>query len=383
MVLIAYASGARTSYDWLFLDHLSEKNDVYVTTFDSNALHISVMPKEASELRTKLHLERIPDLMPPYIEQFTHGLYNYASMFFRSYLLKLCLRRIQPDVLIGCGGLGYGLYSALSGFKPFILLIWGSEVLVAPRYFFFRSIVKYALKKADAVVLTSKTLEEATIKLGCDPKKIVKFPWINLEYIISNIPDQTELRDKWTNNVVIISTRSHRPIYGLKYLIDAIPLVVNQSPEVRFILLGIGNLTSQLQKRTRDLGIENYVQFGGEVPIPKVIEYLKASDIYISTSLSDGLSKSLVEAMVVGLPVVLTDIPANREIIKNGENGLLIPTRDAKSISEALLSLINNTQLRKKLGENAAKTANKMFDWYESAKIFNQLLAEIAKRHRR
>ena len=94
-----------------------------------------------------------------------------------------------------------------------------------------------------------------------------------------------------------------------------------------------------LKAKTEKLGVKEYVKFLGKIRHRDVAKYLEASDIYVSTSLSDGTSASLLEAMALSLPVVVTDIPGNREWVKNGWNGFLFPAKNPEKLAEKVVVL--------------------------------------------
>jgi len=307
------------------------------------------------------------------------GLRMYILFLLRVLLLKFHLRRLKPDLVIGCLATKYGFYSALTGFKPKIVFAWGSDLLIAPkRFFLFRFMAKYALRKADAVVLSSQIQKKAAIQLGCRPEKIAKFPWFEFESVVPKY-SKAEIRNQlgWRDNIIIISARSHRPIYGVEYLIEAIPDVVKNEPKSRFLIVGHGSLTEDLKRRVEQLHISEYVKFTGRLPRAETINYLNASDINVSTSFSDGTSASLLEAMTLAVPSVVTQIPGNEEWIKDGENGYLIPLRDSKSLAEKIVFLIRNSESRKKLGENARKTVETRVNWHENMKVFDKLILKL------
>jgi glycosyltransferase involved in cell wall biosynthesis len=101
---------------------------------------------------------------------------------------------------------------------------------------------------------------------------------------------------------------------------------------------------------------------------------LKNSDIYVSTSLSDGTSASLLEAMITGLACVVSDIPGNKEWIVDGVNGMLFPARNHEKLAEKMIQLARDAELRKKLGEKAILTVRKRANWQENSKKFFEKL---------
>lgn len=154
---------------------------------------------------------------------------------------------------------------------------------------------------------------------------------------------------------MVISTRSLNPVYDVGTLIQAIPIILAEVPAAKFIICGKGKQENQLQTLTRKLGIERNVIFAGWVSHAELATYLAASDIYVSTSLSDGTSNCLLEAMACGLPAVVTDIPANRSWIQESENGFLFPARNHAILAKQVIKLLHNEQDRKDFGHKSRR----------------------------
>lgn len=371
LVKIAYAHDGTSIYDTLFLEELVKGNKVYFVTFNHKPID---MPEQVSVV----HMREPLDKLTKNIDKF-EALRMYLLFLFRGILLRLILRKTRPQLVIGCMATKYGFYSALAGFKPTILIVWGSDVLIAPkRFILFRFMVKYALSKAAAVIVDSEIQKKAVLQLGCYPGKVLKFPWFDLEKIRPQ-KSRNELRKNlgWQNNTIIISARSHETIYGVEYLIEAIPFILKEAPEARFLLLGKGRLTEKLKQRVCELKVTSYVKFLRSIPQQDVVEYVNAADINVSTSFSDGTSASLLEAMALSVPSVVSEIPGNKEWIENGWNGYLTPIKDPKGLAEKIITLIENTELARRFGENARKTVEARVDWRRSMSVFDNLILTL------
>jgi len=180
--------------------------------------------------------------------------------------------------------------------------------------------------------------------------------------------------------LVIISTRRHNPVYGVNYLSEAIPLILRQEPRAKFLILGEGRFTSQFRKRTMKQIDEGSVKFLGNVPHKDVAKYLNISDIYISTSLSDGTSASLLEAMTCSLPPVVTDIPANREWILDGWNGCLIPARNVPQLVQKVIWMAEKEETRLEISKNAFETIRTKVNWQRSMEALNDAIMRCYNR---
>jgi len=371
---LAYAHDGTSVYDELFLNSLRKRYDVYVLTFNPSPSQIP------SQIKTIKMRDPIPKTnLHPF-----EGMRKHSLTPIRARIFKKNLGRVKPDLLVGCWASTYGFYAAYSNFHPFILLIWGSDVLVLPRkYFPLKPLVVYSLRRADLVVVDSEVQKEAVIKLGCKPEKIVKFPWVNLNGFRSDKSQRKEIRMKcgWTDkNNVVISLRNHKPIYGVGYLIDAIPHIIKKNNDIRFLILGEGPLTKIFEAKLKKFIKNGQVKFIGTVPHKKVAAYLSAADIYVSTSFSDGTSASLLEAMACSLPPVVTEIDGNKEWIKEGINGFLVPKANSQEIADKILLLAKNQALREKLKAKAMETVKRRVNWQMNIQELTKIMDEMVSK---
>lgn len=133
-------------------------------------------------------------------------------------------------------------------------------------------------------------------------------------------------------------------------IIKALKEILKHRPNVHLLLVGNGTMELKLKKLTNRLNIEANVQFlGYRKDIP---ELLYISDIFVLTSLREGLPRCIMEAMAAGKPVVATNIRGNRDLVKNTSNGYLVPVNNVEKTINALLSLVNDRKLAFKMGEN-------------------------------
>ena len=157
---------------------------------------------------------------------------------------------------------------------------------------------------------------------------------------------------------------------GYTHLLAAIPQVMQRHPEVTLVLLGDGELRSELEEQVRQLGLENHVKIVGQVN--NVLEQLEGFDLFVSSSLWEGLPTVIMEAMAVGVPVIATDIPGSREMISHKKNGWLVAPADPSSLANAISELIENPKLRQQLSQ-AGKQSVKQYSIQEIAKSYKNL----------
>lgn len=261
--------------------------------------------------------------------------------------VRRLINEIRPDLLHSHYVLDYGSYGAFSGFHPFVVSAWGTDVLVVPKGSrILKALTKYALKKADLITCDGGNSRFAMIDLGINGKKIE---------LISHGIDTSEFhpakRDSRVRKElglpecrVVISIRNLMPIYDVGSLIHAASLVLKRVPDTIFLIAGEGRERDSLTKLAEALGVSASVIFTGSIPHEKLPGYLASSDVYVSTSLSDGgVAVSTLEAMACGLAVVTTDVGDARSWIKDGENGFVVPTRSPERLAEKIIYLLENT----------------------------------------
>jgi len=126
-----------------------------------------------------------------------------------------------------------------------------------------------------------------------------------------------------------------------------------------YLVVGNGESEQQLKKAVNELMLQDKVSFLGFRR--DVAELMASSDIFILTSRHEGLTRALMEAMAVGLPIIATDVRGNRDLVKSGENGYLVPLDDAEQTAIAIERLINSGNLRRSMGEKS-KELVKQYD---------------------
>ena len=271
--------------------------------------------------------------------------------------VKRLINKIEPDILDAHYISAYGWLAITSGFHPVVLTPWGSDILITPKQsFWLRSLVKYALKRAEMVICDSETVREGLLELGANPTRIrIIYNGIDTQQFSPQPDNQFKNRLGLHGVPVILSTRNLELVYNVEMLIRAIPLILEQASQARFIIIGDGKQREYLEELATSLGISENISFVGWIPHDELPGYLNSSDIYVSTSRSDSTSMSLQEAMACELAPVVTDLPANREWINDAENGFIVPIDNPQALAERIIYLIENKETRERFGKNSRK----------------------------
>ena len=152
--------------------------------------------------------------------------------------------------------------------------------------------------------------------------------------------------------------RLHRQ-KGLTYLVRATREISQVFPAVKIMVVGSGPLRKKLETEARRLGVENHLSFVGERrDIPQL---LSVFDVFVLSSLWEGLPYVLMEAAALAKPVVATDVEGVREIIKPGETGLLVSPKNPEGLARGVITLLQDREQASKLGMNLKREAAGQF----------------------
>lgn len=289
---------------------------------------------------------------------------NYLSFILHVKKVRRILKEIDPDIVHGIYLTNYCLLGALAGIRPFIATALGSDVLLGPkRSIILRYIVKYVLKKADMVTSMAGHMTEELVKLGAERGRIFETPFGVDTFIFNPAP-----RKKRDAKLRIISTRNFEPIYNVGLLLDAIAYVKQRKNGFECILVGDGSRKNELMERSKKSKICDIVKYTGYLPNEKVAEYLASSDVFVTTSSSDGACISMLEAMACGVFPIATDIPANRQWIDHCINGYLVPADNPEILGKKIISALEDKYLREKAGKINWKIIKDRASWEENMK---------------
>jgi glycosyltransferase involved in cell wall biosynthesis len=150
---------------------------------------------------------------------------------------------------------------------------------------------------------------------------------------------------------------------------------VSQVPAARFVVFGRGEDHAPLRTLTAHLGIGDRVRFAGFRPYEQ--RFYPALDVSVLTSLTEGLSIALLESMNHGLPVVVTRVGGNPEVVLDGETGFLVPPRDPAGFAERVVALLRNPELRARMGRAARRRVAERFDVKEAARRYLEVYEEV------
>ena len=214
--------------------------------------------------------------------------------------------------------------------------------------------IYWLFSEVDRVHCVSEAVLSTARDYGLDERKaFINYPSVDSNFFC---PPRNNFRKSGTAIRIITTGRLHW-VKGFDYALKAIRLLLDRRRLVRYTIIGDGDNDSKAQIlfSIKDMNLQEVVEVLGPRPREGVLDVLSKSDIYLLSSLSEGLSNSVLEAMAMELPVVTTDAGGMAEAVRDGTDGFVVPSRDAEKMANSLDRLIQDEQLRLQMGRNGRK----------------------------
>lgn len=245
-----------------------------------------------------------------------------------------------------------------------------------PKYLIARFLEWLTKPLVKRYIANSEAVKDFYVKrLGVTPEKITVIPnGIDTDFfdgIISD-PNLRKSLGITQDDFVITCVANLHPNKGHRYLLEAFENIYREYPATHLLIVGDGIERDNLKNQIRTYASKNNISFlGRRIDVPQL---LKISDCFVLPTLFEGMSNAIMEAMASSLPVITTDIPENRALIKNDISSLLIPPRSSKNITDAVIALINDSELYRMSSEYGHVFIKKNFSLESSINSFRKFL---------
>jgi glycosyltransferase involved in cell wall biosynthesis len=311
---------------------------------------------------------RVPSLFPKHHILEEISLKNILiSMVFSLGCLGVLIRRRRSYDLVHFHGASIPLFVALPVLK------WMGKKVVAKvaaanlgteagslsgNYGFLGNLLARLVLRVDAFVAISDEIRDGLLRDDVPSEQIHNISnFIDPEiFYPPALDEKVRLKAKfgYAENPLLLFAGRLVPRKGVEYLLEAWQEVCPYFQEARLLLLGDGPLLKHLKETAFRLDIEGTCRFAGRVD--NVAEYLRAADIFVLPSLQEGLSNSLLEAMATRLPVVATRIGGVVDVIRDGENGLLVAPSSGRELAAGIRAVLGDAALGERLAWAAMET---------------------------
>lgn len=163
---------------------------------------------------------------------------------------------------------------------------------------------------------------------------------------------------------------------GLQYMIEAMPEIIHEVPDVTYLIVGDGEYRSELETVSAETGVSDRVKFVGYQE--DVSNFLSISDLFVLPSLTEALPTVLAEAMVVGVPIIASEVGGIPEMIRHNHNGILVPPKNVNMLAQATLRLLTKDILLAEMcAENGKKFVYEKFNITTQIKMLEEIYLKL------
>jgi len=339
----------------------------------ANSLHergceitVFSMHKGGEKLNTGINLIRMPFKNP----------YGYIlNIPFLNYEIK----RLKPDLVHSFYAFGYSFLARMSGFKPHLISVLGSDIYDDIDNLIYKKIITKNIKEADFVCSTSHVMKNQILRTLQDEKEIEVTPF----GVDSNKFKKIEIDKSEEYDFVIGTVKWMENKYGIDTLIRAFALFSNKYPSKKFklYLIGNGSKRDELIALAKELAVFDNCEFAGKSTHSKVPIWLNKFDIFVALSRldSESFGVSVIEASACELPVVVSDSGGLPEVVEDGKTGIVVPKENAQKAFKAIEFLYQNQTIAKEMGLCGRKRVLENYDWNTSVKQMENVYRQIIR----
>lgn len=347
-------------------------------------IHFDLYSSHVGEARPKVEVDGNVTLYrqtlgPPKFQKFV-GVSFLAPIF--------AAFRPKYDVCWGMmatyGGMGASFFHFLTG-TPFVLTLQEGDPLdeIERRTKPYRFLFKRIFSTANSLQPISNFLRDWGFRMGFHGKisDVIPNGVDTARFEIPITPEaRIELRKLWNipdDGIVLITTSRLVKKNGVGDVIEALP---SMPSNVIFVVYGVGELDAQLKARATKLGVNDRIRWMGHVAYEKVPDVIKAADVFIRPSLTEGLGNSFIEAMAAGLPTIATPVGGIPDFLTDGVTGFMCQPNDPASIAAAMQRVLSlSDEERSRILKQARDTVRDRYSWTRVIADMRTLFNETAK----
>ena len=293
---------------------------------------------------------------------------------------------VQPDIVNVHYATGYGLLARLAHIDaPTLLSVWGSDVYDSPRANpLMRHMVRSNLVSATRIASTSHCMARVTRDLVNKPISITPF---GVDTEILTPPDRRRDANDGDGVVCIGTIKALHSKYGIGELIRAFSRVHDERPNTVLRIWGGGPDENPLKVLARRLVPDGSVEFRGAIDHSEVRDALGSLDIFaaLSTLDSESFGVAIIEAGACGLPAVVSDADGPAEVVEDGVTGLIVPRGDVIASATALMQLVDDVELRRRMGGAGRHHVVETYSWERSLDLmelaYRDTIDDAARQH--
>jgi len=319
--------------------------------------------------------------------------WNKIGLFFSQMVLIIMLhKKVRFDVIHS-----HGTEPALSAlptkhlFRVPLILTTHSTPFLWPSWTWWKSsvefkvswlIAKFVVRNVDCIIAQSEGVKSYMIDFH--ERSLAK----RIKIIPTGVDESKFCRSdgQKSEKPVVLFVGGLSRVKGIDTLFRAASKVLKVVPETSFLIAGEGPQQRKLEKLAEQLGISNSVIFKGSVTDDETLVdlYRMSAIVVLPSNVGGPVACTILEGMSVGKPVISTNVKGGiPDVIKNGETGILVRPGDAEELSNAIIKLLTNPELTKRMGNSGRKRVEAMYSLNYMAELLERLYEELASSNRK
>ena len=297
-------------------------------------------------------------------------------------------KRTRPDVLHAHWLLPNGFIAAVVSKRlgiPLVVSVPGSDAQVAAKNALFRRMARFTFDQADLLTANSESLRDSIVALGADPAKFDMIIYGTdpkaLKPDTEGVDSLCERLEIDPGSVVLLCVGRMVHKKGYDVLLRAMALPALQNRPISAVMVGDGDQKTEWQALAASLGVAERLRWVGNVPKDEISTYYNMADVLLMPSVSkpaDGLNVCVLDAMSCAKPVVGSVAAGNPLAIVDGETGYLVPEQDPHALADALVKLIDDGELRRRMGAAGRLRIETELGWPHLARRYIQHFERLA-----
>jgi len=223
------------------------------------------------------------------------------------------------------------------------------------------SLSRWKYRQVDCFVAASNAIRDMLLEDGIeDSRAVTVHEGVDIDHVLSAPPINIHA-EFWlpTHAPIVGNVAALVPHKGQRYLIESASLVLREGPDARFIILGEGELRAHLEHQIRNGRLDKHIILAGFRP--DVMSFHRSFDLFVMSSITEGLGTSLLDAMAASKAIVATSTGGIPEVVLDGETGLLVPPRDPPGLAAAIVRLLRDDALRAEMARRAFERVQSRF----------------------
>ncbi len=304
--------------------------------------------------------------------------------FLNAPALNRLIKRLKPDVINVHYASGYGTLALLSGIKPYILSVWGSDVYEYPYLSKLKMwLSQKSLLNAHKIASTSEAMAKQVLKVANPSKDEIAITPFGID--LSLFTNQRAAFNREIITIGIVKTLEHK--YGIDLLLNAFAIVEKNFKEkgittpLKLLIVGGGPLEHALKEHAEKLRLESTIEFVGKVDNSQVCRYINAMDIFVVPSRIESFGVAAVEALACERPCIVANTGGLPGVVLDGETGKVVDAESDSAIAEAIIDFINDPNNAIQMGQAGRQDVLVKYDQKNTVKNMINLYQEFHEKY--